>query len=120
MADITEALGARCEPAPAIDSESERTKTPSLRSRPWVAPEVQSTTLDGETVVLHLSSGHYYTLNRVGTAIWDLCTGDNTLEDIHAALCARFEVPPQRAQDDLMNLVLLLDQKGLLLIERQS
>ena len=28
------------------------------------------TTLDGETVLLNLETGRYYTLNRVGTAIW--------------------------------------------------
>ena len=48
------------------DSESERTKTTFLHGRPRVNPEAQSTALDVETVVLHLSSGRYYTLNRVG------------------------------------------------------
>src|SRR6058998_1078233 len=50
-------------------------------------PDVESTTLDGETVLLHLGTGRYYTLNRVGTAIWEFCTGGNTISAIHQALC---------------------------------
>ena len=32
--------------------------------------QVHSTVLDGESVLLNLSSGRYYTLNVVGSTIW--------------------------------------------------
>ena len=102
----------------ASETRLERAETIFLQGKPRLNPEVQGTTLEGETVLLHLTSGHYYTLNRVGTAIWELCDGKRTLEEIHQALCARFDVPPQRAHDDLAKLVHLLEQKGLLRIER--
>lgn len=81
--------------------------------------DVQSTNMDGETVLLDLNSGRYYTLNRVGSAIWEHCTGDKTISDIQAVLCDRFDVAPERALDDLVTLVNELIQEGLLQQERR-
>ena len=83
------------------------------------SPDVQGTTMDGETVLLDLSSGRYYTLNRLGSVIWEHCTGQSTIADIHAAICDRFDVMPTRALDDLVNLVNELIQEGLLQQERR-
>ena len=43
--------------------------------------------MEGETVLLDLSTGRYYTLNRLGSVIWEHCTGDKTISEIHA-VCA--------------------------------
>ena len=77
-------------------------------------PDVQGTTMDGETVLLDLSSGRYYTLNQLGSVIWEHCTGQSTMTDIHAAICDRFDVAPERALVDLVALVHELIQEGLL------
>lgn len=81
------------------------------------SPDVQGTTMDGETVLLDLSTGRYYTLNRLGSVIWEHCTGQSTMTDIHAAICDRFDVAPERALVDLVALVNELIQEGLLLQE---
>lgn len=83
------------------------------------SPDVQGTSMDGETVLLDLSTGRYYTLNRVGSAIWEHCTGHHTIRDIHTVLCDRFDVAPERALDDLVILVNQLTQEGLLQQERR-
>ena len=82
-------------------------------------PDVQSTTMDGETVLLALDTGRYYTLNRLGTVIWDQCIGHTTMRDIHAVLCDRFDVASERALDDLVALVSQLVEEGLLQQERR-
>ncbi|NOS78253.1 MAG: PqqD family protein [Nitrospira sp.] len=82
-------------------------------------PDVQGTTMDGETVLLDLSTGRYYTLNRLGSVIWEHCTGHSTMTDIHAAICDRFDVVPSRALDDLVDLANELIQEGLLQQERR-
>ncbi len=81
--------------------------------------DVQGTNMDGETVLLNLSTGRYYTLNRLGSVIWEHCTGDNTIGDIHAVLCDRFDVAPDRALDDLVTLVSQMIEEGLLQQERR-
>lgn len=83
------------------------------------SPDVQGTTMDGETVLLDLSSGRYYTLNRLGSVIWEHCTGQSTIADIHAAICDRFDVVSSRALDDLIDLANELIQEGLLQQERR-
>jgi hypothetical protein len=86
---------------------------------PQPNPNVQGTTLDGETVLLDLSSGRYYTLNRVGTAIWERCTGHQSLQEIHASLCAKYKAASDRISDDLLALVTHLGHEGLLTLERR-
>lgn len=83
------------------------------------SPDVEGTNVDGETVLLDLSTGRYYTLNRVGSVIWEHCTGHHTISDIQAVLCDRFDVAPERALDDLVTLVNQLTQEGLLQQERR-
>lgn len=85
-----------------------------MRIVPQPNPNVQGTTLDEETVLLNLTTGRYYTLNRVGTAIWERCTGSETLQDIHTKLCRRFDASPDRIGDDLLALVTQLGHEGLL------
>jgi hypothetical protein len=94
---------------------------PAMLSRTLLhpSPDVQGTNMDGETVLLDLSSGRYYTLNRVGSVIWEHCTGHHTISDIRAVLCDRFDVAPERALDDLVTLVNQLVQEGLLQHERR-
>lgn len=81
--------------------------------------DVQGTNMDGETVLLDLSTGRYYTLNRLGSVIWTHCTGENTIGDIHAVLCDRFDVAPDRALDDLVTLISQMIEEGLLQQERR-
>ena len=90
-----------------------------MQTVPQPSPNVQGTTLEGETVLLDLSTGRYYTLNRVGTAIWGYCTGHQSLQDIHATLCTRFEASSERIADDLFALVTHLSHEGLLTLERR-
>jgi len=88
-----------------------------MHSVPRPNSNVQGSTLDGETILLDLNSGRYYTLNRVGTAIWEHCTGLQSLNEIHQQLCARFDASSERIGDDLVALVLQLGQEGLLTLE---
>jgi len=97
---------------PTTGSSIDRNELSRIVLRP--NPDVQGTTMDGETVLLDLSSGRYYTLNRLGSVIWEHCTGQSTMADIHAAICDRFDVAPERALDDLVALVNELIQEGLL------
>src|ERR1035437_1945172 len=68
-------------------------------------PDVIWSAVDGEAVLLDLASGYYFSLNPVGTVIWDLLDGERTLGAIHEAICARFEVTPETAWADLEVLV---------------
>ena len=104
-------------PTLVTGSAIDRTQIDRIILRP--SPNVQDTTMEGETVLLDLSSGRYYTLNQLGSVIWEHCTGLTSLRDIHTVLCDRFDVAPERALDDLVNLVNELILEGLLQQERR-
>jgi hypothetical protein len=104
---------------PPTASEPAVDRTMLDRTILWPDPDVQGTSMEGETVLLDLSTGRYYTLNRLGSVIWAHCTGHNTISAIHAILCDRFEVSPDRALDDLVALINQLVKEGLLQQERR-
>lgn len=83
------------------------------------SPDVQAASIEGETVLLDLSTGRYYTLNHLGSVIWEHCVNQSTIRDIHADLCNRFEVVPEQALSDLVALINQLVEEGLLQQERK-
>ena len=88
-----------------------------MHAVPQPNPNVQGTTLDGETVLLDLSSGRYYTLNRVGTAMWEHCTGKKSLQRDSCNTLRAFDASSERIADDLVALVTHLGHEGLLSLE---
>lgn len=88
--------------------------TKLMRLMPRRKPDVQGMTLDGETVLLDLSTGRSYRLNAVGTVVWEQCDGSATLLDIQAVLRLRCELPPKRAHDEVVSVVLQLGHEGFL------
>ena len=73
--------------------------------------------VEGEAVLLDLESGHYYSLNLPGTAIWVMLTGENDLGAVHTALCRRFRVDADTAWQDLAALVRNLCSEKLARVE---
>ena len=76
--------------------------------------EVTSTVLEDEAVLLNLASGVYYSLNPVGTAIWEQLTGRQSLEEILENVRQQFEVTEEAARQDLVALVSRLREEGLI------
>ena len=81
--------------------------------------DVHSTVLDGESVLLNLSTGRYYSLNAVGSMVWEQCVGALSLAAICSTICVRFDVTSQDAQSDLLDLIDQFRQEGLLHTERR-
>jgi hypothetical protein len=79
------------------------------------AEDVHCTILEGDAVLLNLDNGHYYSLNKVGTAIWEYCDGIRSLQDVLKHICDRFEVGEERARADLLSISSQLVKEQLLL-----
>jgi Coenzyme PQQ synthesis protein D (PqqD) len=67
--------------------------------------DVVWSTVDGEAVLLDLSSGYYFSLNKVGAVIWEMLDGEHSLQAIHDAICGRFRVDASTAWEDIAALV---------------
>lgn len=82
-------------------------------------PDIVSTELGEEAVLLHLHTQRYYTLNETGLAIWNLLSEPRDLAEIVDALVEEFEVGPEEARatartfvDDLLADGLVQRQEG--------
>jgi len=86
----------------------------SLFSRVSIPSTVLSRELQGETVLLNLASGVYFSLDPVGTCIWRALRATGSLRDALAAVLEEFEVSETSAADDLRSLAGALAQHGLI------
>lgn len=99
------------------DNTRGRTTMSDLSSScPIRSEQVTWKALEGESVLLHLETGVYFTLNETGTAAWELFDGATSLTAIGEALCTRFDVLPEQSRQDLLELTHTLLDEGLVRI----
>ena len=78
--------------------------------------------ITGETIIVPIQ-GHVgdldgiYTLNDVGTTIWDLIDGKVSVGQIVDTVRNEYDVPPEDLKHDLIALVSELSAQGLVIIE---
>jgi hypothetical protein len=69
--------------------------------------------LAGEAVLLNLSSGVYYGLDRVGTQVWTLLADGRTVDEACATLVVTYDVSLDVLRRDVAALVATLCETGL-------
>jgi len=70
--------------------------------------------LDGEAVLLDLTSEQYFGLNEVGTRIWHLIDTHHDLDSVYRAMAEEYAVEPEQLRRDLDSFVDELSEAGLL------
>jgi hypothetical protein len=68
-------------------------------------PEVLSQRGADAIVLLSLSNGRYYTLDGVGARAWELCDGTRNLRDVGMAISREYDIPLERVDADLDELI---------------
>jgi hypothetical protein len=74
----------------------------------------------GETVVLNIESGVFYTLNEVGRFIWELIADGHNFESITSQITNRFEVSPEQSRDDAEKFITRLVEENVLTIKGKN
>jgi hypothetical protein len=75
----------------------------------------------GETIIVPIKNkvgdlDSIYTLNEIGTMIWELIDGKKTVSEIAEAVCNTYEVTPEPALKDTFEFLSILKEAGLLRI----
>lgn len=65
------------------------------------AENALSTTIDGETVILHEDAGKYYGLNEVGTFVWELLQEPHSVDELCQAVINEYDVGRERCRADI-------------------
>jgi hypothetical protein len=79
---------------PALGRARKTTAFPKRRE--GVAAQIA----DGEAVLLDIESGAYFSLDPVGSRIWELCDGTRSTAEIVSVICDEFDVAEDVAMAD--------------------
>jgi len=78
--------------------------TPEMRLRLRSA-DIASKVMDGEAIIINLANGIYYSLDKAGGLVWERIAATATIGETVAAVTARYDVSPVRAQADIERLL---------------
>lgn len=79
-----------------------------------------SSNLSQESVILNLENGSYYSLNEVGTRIWQIIQEPTSVEKIATILQEEYEVDRDECQQSILALLKDLKQHGLIEVQHES
>jgi hypothetical protein len=71
--------------------------------------------MDGEAILINLSNGMYYSMDKVGGLLWELVEKGYSLEEMATAISERYEVSPDQARADVERITAELQQENLVL-----
>ncbi len=82
--------------------------------------EVISQEIDGETILLDMHGELYFSLNEVGTCIWQHLQEPCTLKKIFAKMIDEYNVEAEQLQNDLDDLLDQLLSAGLVTVQESD
>lgn len=74
-------------------------------TRPRRGERILAQATAGMTVLLSLDGGQYYSLENVGSRIWELSDGSRTVADIAQVLASEYAQPPATIEADVLELL---------------
>jgi hypothetical protein len=78
------------------------------------APQVISETVGDETMIVNLSTGHYFNLRDAGIDVWARITQGSSVSETVADLERRYDAPTEEMAAAVRGLVAELEQEGLI------
>lgn len=85
------------------------------RVRPNTA-DVAAKVIDGEAIIMNLANGLYYSMDEVGSAIWEMVERTRSVEEMAGALEARYGIDRATVDADVRRLVGELLDEGLVVV----
>jgi hypothetical protein len=66
--------------------------------------DVAAKVIDGEAIIMNLANGLYFSMDEVGSAVWEMVEVGRSLDEMAAGLEARFEVDRPTVEADVTRL----------------
>jgi hypothetical protein len=87
-----------------------------MSDRRWTLneTEVAAKVIDGEAIILNLSTGLYYSLDGIGAKVWEMLVANRSLEQIVDTLAQAYTESAQRIEADVEQLVSDLEGEHLI------
>jgi len=58
-----------------------------------------------DVVLLNMEDGNYYSLNEIGSRVWELCDGNHSVSQLVATLAGEYDAPAQALERDVVELL---------------
>jgi hypothetical protein len=82
--------------------------------------DVAAKVIDGEAIIMNLSNGLYFSMDEVGSALWEMVEAGCSLDEMARALNARYEVAADTARADVGRLAEQLVEEGLVIVSEDA
>ena len=76
--------------------------------------EVAAKIIEGEAILINLSSGMYYSMDKVGAHLWSILAGGSSVNRMAGMIAAHYDIPEAQAKADVRGLVDELHGEGLI------
>lgn len=83
-------------------------------------PQIISSKMDNEVVMMNIEKGNYYGLNRVGSEIWEKLAEPLTFGELCSMLLQEFEVAKEQCEKEVAAYLGKLVNEGLILVDNKS
>lgn len=81
-----------------------------------ISPDVIAQEVAGETVLLDLTSEHYFGLDETGTRIWQLIEEHGNLRAVFQQMLAEYDVSDEALESDMLELLEEIAKHGLITV----
>ena len=89
----------------SVITNDDPTPIVSLQNYPRRKEQVISQKASSNLLLLNMSDGNYYSLNEVGSKIWELCDGNHSIAQLVDALTAEYDAPAETLKGDILELL---------------
>ena len=73
--------------------------------------------VDDETILLDTKTQEYFSLNEVGTTIWELVSLHKNLNEVKKEILSKYNIDEKQVENDILKFIDALSQKKLILID---
>lgn len=77
---------------------------------------LDATDMDGELVMMDMDKGKYYSINSVGSRIWELIEKELSVNEVTIVLLSEFDVDEEICKDTVLNFLNGLYNENLITI----
>lgn len=86
----------------------------TLATRVVRSSDILTNTIDDALVMMDMEGGHYFSLNRIGSDIWERIAQPTPVADLCAQLVKVYQVEPDACQAEVLALLKDMAQGGLI------
>lgn len=72
--------------------------------------------VDDETILLDINTNEYFSINEIGTFIWETLEEKKDLNSVKEEIISNYEVDEKQVENDILNFIQEVANKGLITI----